>query len=112
MPDPTAPTLGQIEALLAHPDVARHLSGLKRLRVAVNPEAGSVSGHGRLGATELVVTGPVDAETAEEAFHVTRVIPRDEGHLRLDFTYPAADISGTAEVDEEGRVLSLDVNSD
>ena len=110
MPDDTArPTVETVETLLAHPGIVRHLEGLKRLRVAVNPEAGEVSGHGRLAGTELVITGPVDAETAEEAFHLTRVIPREEGHLRIDFSYPRADLWGRAELDAGGRVIDLDV---
>lgn len=111
MPDHARPSLDHIELLLGHPELARHLAGLKRLRVAVNPEAGAVSGHGRAaGGIELVVTGPVDAETAEEAFHVTRVIPRGQDHLRLDFAYPPADISGSAELDEVCRVVSFSLN--
>ncbi|MBS8225967.1 hypothetical protein [Vannielia litorea] len=106
----TALSVTLVEALLTHPDLARHLAGLKRLRVAVNPEAGVVSGHGSAGGTELVVTGPVDAETAEEAFHITRVIPRSGGHLRLDFTYPPANLSGSAEIDAEGRLVDVEAS--
>ena len=112
MPQTAAPSIETIETLLTHPEVARHIGGLKRLRVAVNPEAGAVTGHGRLSGTELVVTGPVDAETAEEAFHVTRVIPREDGEMRLDFSYPPADLSGRAEIAASGRVTDIVVHAD
>ncbi|QDC10109.1 hypothetical protein FHY55_13005 [Oceanicola sp. D3] len=107
---PIEPSLAMIEHLLAHPDISRHIAGLKRLRVAVTAEAGAVSGHGRAGGTDLVVTGPVDAEIAEEAFHITRVIPRDGGHLRLDFAYPPADLSGSAEVNGEGQIVDVETS--
>ncbi|MCO6382492.1 hypothetical protein [Oceanicola sp. 502str15] len=104
-----APSLAHVEALLGHPEIAPHLAGLRRLRVAVTPEAGPVSGHGRAGGLELVVTGPVDAETAAEAFHVTRVIPRPEGRLRMDFSYPPEDLGGRAEFAASGRIEDFEL---
>ncbi len=104
------PTVDMIERLLSHPDIAGHVSGLSRLRVAVNPEVGAVSGHGRAGGVELIITGPVDAETAELAFHFSRVIPRDDGGLRVDFSFPPADLSGTARFDASGLLVAVEAN--
>ncbi|MDF1873677.1 hypothetical protein [Vannielia sp.] len=101
-------TITHIQTLLDHPEVARALHGLARLRVSATGEAGAVAGEFMLSGCKVRVSGPVDLQTGEQAFHITRAIPRDGGHLRVDFSYPPRDLSGSADFDETGRISDID----